>query len=346
MSIENLKQERDVLGLIKLLGKEKFSQRAADAIVEIGAPAAEAIVEQLANSKNTSVFLESFLVASKIGEPCVPPLLMALTDPKVHNRAALADALGSISGGIIDQKAITSMIEPLVTAMDDPDIKFRSAVAEALGEVGSHLTDPCKKTQVAQQLRSQIPEAPPLFREVLSNTLTKLGKISEVKTETLTQNGEKVSNGKTVCPCCSKTSSLIKMPEAYRLANASDKELSAPPEEPPHPADLKAFFYHNWMVLLAIFVLIGTVAGSLISSGYWGWLIGFLSGIVVFTLAYFLILKPYHEKVEIRLNDWQNAMSSWRQLLYCPECTIFFDPFEQKVISIDELSQYLASPKN
>lgn len=343
ISIARLKQERDVNSLIKLIGKEKFSQPAAEALTEIGIPAAEAVVELLSNTKNTSAFLESFLVVSKIGEACVQPLLKALADPKVHNRAAVANAIGNVSASVVDQNLLASMIDPLTGALQDPSLKVSSAVAEALGEVGKHITDSRIKSQIAQHLRCQMTHSNPLFREVLSESLKRLGKIPEVKSEDSNQRGTTKSNGKVVCPCCEKSATLVHISEVYHQAPESKKHLFSPPDEPVLHFGIRDYFFRNWMVLLAILIVIGIVAASLIGKYNWSWFIGFLTGIVIFILIYYLVLTPDHESKEASLNNWQDAMSIWRQLLYCPECSIFFDPFEDKAIMMDELSQYLAS---
>jgi HEAT repeat protein len=183
-SIEHLKQKNDIAGLVKLLGAKNFETESVDALVEIGAPAAEAVVEKLVNATNMSVFFKAFLAVTRIGEPCVAALIKHLNQSQTLNRGAVASALGNISRSVKDQTVIISMLTPLLSAFNDPNQDVKKAIAEALGDVGSRLTLSNQRDQLSEALEYRMTAADPVVREAISAALEKMGrKASQVGAE-------------------------------------------------------------------------------------------------------------------------------------------------------------------
>jgi HEAT repeat protein len=80
---------------------------------------------------------------SRIGEPAVPALVGALTDPEVNVRIQAARALARLGPPAKDA------VPALTKALDDPDIGVRQNAARALGQIG-----PDAKEAVPELIRS------------------------------------------------------------------------------------------------------------------------------------------------------------------------------------------------
>ena len=96
VSLENIKDSREIKQLIASLKDERHGANAADALV-------------------------------KIGKPAVKPLIAALKDKNREVRKNAARTLGEIK----DRRAV----KPLIAVLDEEDKDFREIVAEALGRI-------------------------------------------------------------------------------------------------------------------------------------------------------------------------------------------------------------------
>jgi HEAT repeat protein len=121
--VEKLKRKRDVPGLIKALGYQKEDDReaAAEALVQIGAPAVKPLIDIL-NDNDRSVRWYAVRALGQIGDPAaVEPLIAASTDPLVSVRSVAVGALVQIGA-----PAVKALIAALPSW----------AAAEALGRIG------------------------------------------------------------------------------------------------------------------------------------------------------------------------------------------------------------------
>ena len=127
------KTDSRVESIIQDMGSEDVTPRsrseAASALVEIGEPAVEPLIQAL-NDPNAKDWVRMSMADTlgKIGDPrAVEPLISALGDEAVV-RSAATSALGKIG----DPRAV----EPLISALGDEDEGFRCEAAAALGEIG------------------------------------------------------------------------------------------------------------------------------------------------------------------------------------------------------------------
>jgi hypothetical protein len=130
-----MKAKRDVYGLIKALGYRNdpcVCQHAAEALVELGAPAIAPLSAAL-KATDTAVRCEAAEVLGKIGVPdAVEPLIAALKDSDRGVCLAAAKALGQIR----DPRAV----EPLIAALND--VYVCNAAEDALVGIGSSAVEP------------------------------------------------------------------------------------------------------------------------------------------------------------------------------------------------------------
>jgi len=132
-NIEELKQKRDVKGLIRALGYVKDAKvrgGAAEALGELkDARAVEPLIGAL-KDRYTDVRKAAAEALGKIGAPAVELLIAALKDKRMDRyvHEAAAEALGK-SG---DARAI----EPLIAALKDEDTDVRRYATKSLGEIG------------------------------------------------------------------------------------------------------------------------------------------------------------------------------------------------------------------
>ncbi|MER3501614.1 MAG: PBS lyase [Candidatus Fervidibacterota bacterium] len=99
---------------------------AIEALVKIGEPAVEPLIEAL-RDRDWEVRWAAAYALGKIGKPAVEPLIEALRDRDGKVRRAAADALGAIG----DARAV----EPLIEALRDRDWEVREAAVNALGKI-------------------------------------------------------------------------------------------------------------------------------------------------------------------------------------------------------------------
>ena len=135
--IEELKSNQDVKGLIKALGYKSedylIPNNAAFALVEIGEPAVEPLIEALKN-ENSQVRGRAAFALGGIGDiRAVEPLIEALNDTSII-RSNAAAALGKIG----DARAV----EPLIKVLDDEDETVQLNVTDALVKIGEPSVEP------------------------------------------------------------------------------------------------------------------------------------------------------------------------------------------------------------
>lgn len=131
-NVKKMKARRDMQGLIKALRykkDDKTCKAAAEALVEIGAPAVEMLIAALRDSDD-DVRQSAAMALGEIGDArAVEPLIAALADQHGHVRELSARALGKVG----DPRAVEALI---ATLKDDRYEYVREASAEALGRIG------------------------------------------------------------------------------------------------------------------------------------------------------------------------------------------------------------------
>jgi len=118
---------------ISTLEKEFFKRLnnvrsdAAAELVKIGAPAVEALVEQL-ESQELLVRVYSASILGAIGDVrAVDALIKALNDKDKNVRSSAAEALGKIGD--------TRAVDPLKSLLEDGEFEVRKAAADAIGKI-------------------------------------------------------------------------------------------------------------------------------------------------------------------------------------------------------------------
>nr|WP_300148620.1 HEAT repeat domain-containing protein [Propionicimonas sp.] len=153
-----LREPDAVPGLMRLLDdpEPRVATSAVRALGQIGHPAAAGpLVAMLDSTTIRPIDLVDAIAG--LGSAAVAPLTEALASPSSATRAAAAEALGRLGGGLSTQHRVESsaLLEPLLI---DPDAEVRLAALLALGELGAAvhpaielaLTDP-ELEQVARR---------------------------------------------------------------------------------------------------------------------------------------------------------------------------------------------------
>lgn len=158
MCIEQLKTDRDVEGLIRLLDDEAHSVRkqAIMALVELGDVSCASPIAQKLRDPYMDIRIEAIKAFVKMGNQAVDPLIEALKDPNVNVREGAVIALEKIG----DARAISPLIEalkdtnrkkisdalrsigqaafqPLIEALKNDDSRIRIGAAIVLGEMNN-----------------------------------------------------------------------------------------------------------------------------------------------------------------------------------------------------------------
>ena len=125
--------DEDITHLVEQLRDPNPATRsqAADALVDIGAPAVPVLVSELGGSWPYGVETTASGVLSRIGEPAVPALIEALDNKDVVTRHNAALALAKIRG--VAGAAVPALIERL----EDKFLLVRSSAAFALVRIGA-----------------------------------------------------------------------------------------------------------------------------------------------------------------------------------------------------------------
>ena len=105
--------------------------QAADALVDIGAPAVPVLVSELGGSWPYEVETSASSVLSRIGEPAVPALIEALDDKDVVTRHNAALALSKMRG------AAGAAVPALIERLEDKVLLVRSSAVFALVRIGA-----------------------------------------------------------------------------------------------------------------------------------------------------------------------------------------------------------------
>jgi len=149
-NVERLREKKDVKGLIKALRHEDVRKEAAEALVNIGEPAVEPLIQAL-KDEYSDVREEAARALGRIGDKrAVEPLIQALKDNiDVQRRAAWAL-----------RKIGEPAVEPLIQALKDEDWYVRWRAAWALDEMGWEPGDDTEKVYylIAKQEWSELPE--------------------------------------------------------------------------------------------------------------------------------------------------------------------------------------------
>jgi len=170
--IEELKSNQDVEGLIKALGYKSedylIPNNAAFALVEIGEPAVEPLIDALKN-ENIDIRQRAAFALGNIGDKrAVEPLIEALNDELVRSNAATA--LGKIG----DARAV----EPLIEAFKDEYEKVQQKVSGAIDVTGAiaEIGEPAVEPLIAtlKNENSQV-------RNIAVDTLIKIGDTSAIE---------------------------------------------------------------------------------------------------------------------------------------------------------------------
>ena len=149
-NVERLREKKDVKGLIKALRHEDVRKEAAEALVNIGEPAVEPLIQAL-KDEYSDVREEAARALGRIGDKrAVEPLIQALKDNiDVQRRAAWAL-----------RKIGEPAVEPLIQALKDEYSDVRWRAAWALDEMGWEPGDDTEKVYylIAKQEWSELPE--------------------------------------------------------------------------------------------------------------------------------------------------------------------------------------------
>ena len=141
--IPNLKQNRNIKGLIKALNYQKDKNICAKAAEALGllkaVEAIPALIQRL-KEKNLLVAKAAQDALNKMSKDAVEPLINALPDPDLRWRAV------QLLGEAGDQRAVVELL-PL---LEDPDRSVQVAAAVALGQIG----DPQSGAHLAKVLSS------------------------------------------------------------------------------------------------------------------------------------------------------------------------------------------------
>ncbi|HQP71245.1 MAG TPA: HEAT repeat domain-containing protein, partial [Methanoculleus sp.] len=138
--------------LIRMLENPDIRSTAAEALVRIGEPAAEACIQSLNTADGE---IESALreILCAIGDPAIPGLIQALIAGPQRLRSRVADILGEMGWEpwsdaeracyLISREEWTEValmgsaaVEPLIRALNDDDGRVRREAAATLGEIG------------------------------------------------------------------------------------------------------------------------------------------------------------------------------------------------------------------
>ncbi|MCD6215119.1 MAG: HEAT repeat domain-containing protein, partial [Candidatus Desulfofervidus sp.] len=152
-NVERLREKKDVKGLIKALRHEDVRKEAAEALVNIGEPAVEPLIQAL-KDEYSDVREEAARALGRIGDKrAVEPLINALKDEDSDVRMEAAEALDQMGWkpGYVTEKAYYLVakkewdeavklgepaVEPLINALKDEASSVRWGAAGALGEIG------------------------------------------------------------------------------------------------------------------------------------------------------------------------------------------------------------------
>jgi len=219
-NVERLREKKDVKGLIKALRHEDVRKEAAEALVNIGEPAVEPLIQAL-KDEYSDVREEAARALGRIGDKrAVEPLIQALKDNiDVQRRAAWAL-----------RKIGEPAVEPLIQALKDEDWYVRWRAAWALDEMGWEPGDDTEKVYylIAKQEWSELPElgepaVEPLiqalkdeYSDVRESAAEALAKIGEPAVEPLIQALKKYIN------------SDVRMRAARALGKIGDKRAVEP----------------------------------------------------------------------------------------------------------------------
>jgi HEAT repeat protein len=164
-NVEELKEKRDIEGLIKALeykgdeGSVRFE--AAEALMEIGSKRAIEPLIQALNDEDPVVREDVVLALARMGgggKRAVGPLIQALNDEVSEVREHVPWALGAIG----DKRAV----EPLIQALNDEDSEVRKGAAWALGNIGDK--------RAVEPLTTVLGDKEEVIREKATEALKKL----------------------------------------------------------------------------------------------------------------------------------------------------------------------------
>jgi len=145
--------------LIAMLNDLEWSWRAEHALIEIGSPAVELLINAL-RDRNPYVSWKAAEILSKIDAPCIVEQLAAvIRDSDSRLRSIIADTLGELG----DPHAF----EPLVALLRDTDENVRASAAAALGNI--------KDVRAVEPLVVTLRDIDPTVREKAAEALGKIG---------------------------------------------------------------------------------------------------------------------------------------------------------------------------
>ena len=167
-NIEQLKNKRDISGLVNLLNSEtdeNLRLEAVRALIEIGQIQAIGPLIACLRDPNKSVVKAAMEGLSCIGIPAVEPLINCLTDNNPQVRLTAITLLGSIG----DRRAVM----PLLTCIRDMDIRIQDASTEALISIGD--------TSAVPPLITILKDEDVLVRQAAVRLLGRLGDERSIK---------------------------------------------------------------------------------------------------------------------------------------------------------------------
>ena len=324
-SINEMKQEGDVQGLIAALANRSTAQRAVEALGELGAPAAEATVQAMANQPDMNTYLMGIAAVMKIGAPCLPALNEAVNRTETPNRGGAAAALGMIAEKITDQDQLEPLVEPLTRAFQDSRPYVREAAVGALGRVGQQLNDRATRSLIKARLEKFQADPEKKIARAAVEGLERLEKPSPAETAAVEAQANAELAALT-CPRCQHAGSLVRFKTIYERDPAGVRKALELPEEP-ELDKAKAAIRRSAARALWIAGLAGILGGYL----YRDLQTGLGAGLALGLLAYFLTRLAYSIRFAQASARFEQAAAAWQKTLYCQECQQFIerDEFEQ-----------------
>jgi len=125
-ALGKLRDKRAVKPLIQALGDDDWfvREKAVEALGEIRDPRAAGALAHALKDQDMNVRTNALGALRKIGEPAVEPLVTALVNNDIPDRASVVEAIGRIGG--------KSAVMYLIDALEDLDHDVRSAARRAL----------------------------------------------------------------------------------------------------------------------------------------------------------------------------------------------------------------------
>lgn len=168
-NIEELKDKQDVEGLIKAFVWGSRGDNASDAVIEIGEPAIEPLIEALKDDKMDVRYFAAKALGEIGDERAVKPLIGLLNDEEWFVHTMAAEALVKIG---------EAAVEPLIETLKDENVYIRMRAVKALVEIGdSRAVEP-----LIEALKEALKDEEQWVREEAEEALVKI-EVSEEEEE-------------------------------------------------------------------------------------------------------------------------------------------------------------------